>query len=115
MRRALEDASMGRWEGPHDLLISTGPDWDPRIFRLQVLAEAEARLGFADQEIDRSRRAGEDSWFVSDARLLRELMRRHGRNAASTAACAGPSSTAIARHGNHARRRPRCKQRGLRR
>ncbi|MGW1277898.1 hypothetical protein ACWD4V_13185 [Streptomyces tsukubensis] len=48
LRRALEDASMGRWEGPRDLLISTGPDWDRRIFRLQVLAEAGARLRFAD-------------------------------------------------------------------
>ncbi|WP_231649070.1 hypothetical protein [Streptomyces clavuligerus] len=47
LRRALEDASMGRWEGPRDLLIFTGPDWDRRIFRLQVLAEAGARLRFA--------------------------------------------------------------------
>ncbi|MER5299679.1 hypothetical protein ABT039_09490 [Streptomyces lasiicapitis] len=30
------------------MLIATGPDWDRRIFRLQVLAEAGARLRFAD-------------------------------------------------------------------
>ncbi|MFJ6568809.1 hypothetical protein ACIQNU_15415 [Streptomyces sp. NPDC091292] len=39
---------MGRWEGARDLLIATGTDWDRRIFRLQVLAEAGARLRFAD-------------------------------------------------------------------
>ncbi|MFJ8232755.1 hypothetical protein ACIQ9E_22785 [Streptomyces sp. NPDC094448] len=48
LRRALEDASMGRWEGPRYLLISTGPDWYRRIFRLHVLAEAGARFRFAD-------------------------------------------------------------------
>ncbi|MCI3928839.1 hypothetical protein [Streptomyces sp. AN091965] len=48
LRHVLEDASMGRWEGPRDMLVATGPDWDRRIFRLQVLAEAGARLRFAD-------------------------------------------------------------------
>ncbi|GHE44073.1 hypothetical protein GCM10018785_12080 [Streptomyces longispororuber] len=48
LRRVLEDAAMGRWEGPREMLIATGPDWDRRIFRLQVLAEAGARLRFAD-------------------------------------------------------------------
>ncbi|MEU6421527.1 hypothetical protein [Streptomyces spiralis] len=48
LRRVLEDASMGRWEGPRELLTATGPDRDHRIFRLQVLAEAGARLRVAD-------------------------------------------------------------------
>ncbi|MEU3963616.1 hypothetical protein AB0F42_28070 [Streptomyces buecherae] len=39
---------MGRWEAPRDLLAATGVDWDRRIFRLQVLAEAGAQLRFAD-------------------------------------------------------------------
>ncbi|MFG2603108.1 hypothetical protein ACGFT2_06050 [Streptomyces sp. NPDC048514] len=46
--RVLEDASMGLWEGLRDLLVTTGADWDRRIFRLQVLAEAGVRLRFAD-------------------------------------------------------------------
>lgn len=44
----LEDASMGRWEGPRDLLAATGGAWDRRVFRLQVLARAGAPLRFAD-------------------------------------------------------------------
>lgn len=45
---ALDDASMGRWEGPRDLLAATGWDWDRRIFRLQVLARAGVNLRFAE-------------------------------------------------------------------
>ncbi|MEV5510300.1 hypothetical protein [Streptomyces orinoci] len=48
LRAGLEDAAMGRWEGLRELLASTGRDWDRRIFRLQVLARAGARLRFAD-------------------------------------------------------------------
>ncbi|WP_434591999.1 hypothetical protein [Streptomyces sp. A5-4] len=48
LRPVVEDAAMGRWESARDLLIATGPDWDRRIFRLQILAEAGARLRFAD-------------------------------------------------------------------
>ncbi|MFE7808219.1 hypothetical protein ACFU51_26820 [Streptomyces sp. NPDC057430] len=48
LRRVVEDAAMGRWEGARELLAATGADWDRRVFRLQVLARAGARLTFAD-------------------------------------------------------------------
>ncbi|MBC2878000.1 MULTISPECIES: hypothetical protein [Streptomyces] len=48
LRAAVDDAAMGRWEGPRDLLAATGHDWDRRIFRLQVLARAGVNLRFAE-------------------------------------------------------------------
>lgn len=48
LRVVAEDAAMGRWEGAREVLAEAGTDWDRRIFRLQVLARAGARLTFAD-------------------------------------------------------------------
>ncbi|MFI1866930.1 hypothetical protein [Streptomyces jumonjinensis] len=82
LRRALEDASMGRWEGPRDLLISTGSDWDRRIFRLQVLAEAGARLRFADTWAKAEPRSPHALALLGNVQALRAMIA--GRDAGWT-------------------------------
>jgi hypothetical protein len=42
LRDACQDARMGRWQGPRDLLQHTDRDWDRRTFRMRVLADAMA-------------------------------------------------------------------------
>ncbi|MCP2310709.1 MULTISPECIES: hypothetical protein [Kitasatospora] len=48
LRAVCEDATMGRWDGPRDLIASTGRDWDRRVFRLQILARNGVRLRWAE-------------------------------------------------------------------
>ncbi|MFG2825482.1 hypothetical protein ACGFX4_39410 [Kitasatospora sp. NPDC048365] len=48
LRTVCEDALMGRWDGPRDLIAATGRDWDRRVFRLQILARNGVRLRWAD-------------------------------------------------------------------
>ncbi|MFI9580414.1 hypothetical protein ACIHCQ_00845 [Streptomyces sp. NPDC052236] len=74
LRQVLEDASMGRWEGPRDLLTSTGPDWDRRIFRLQVLAEAGARLRFADTWAEAEPRSPHALALLANVQALRAMI-----------------------------------------
>ncbi|MFD9563241.1 hypothetical protein [Streptomyces sp. NPDC059994] len=74
LRRVLEDASMGRWEGPRDLLASTGSDWDRRIFRLQVLAEAGARLRFADTWAKAEPRSPHALALLANVQALRAMI-----------------------------------------
>ncbi|MEV7197162.1 hypothetical protein AB0N81_35950 [Streptomyces sp. NPDC093510] len=82
LRRVLQDASMGRWEGPRDLLGSTGPDWDRRIFRLQVLAEAGARLRFADTWAKAEPRSPHALALLANVQALRAMI--VGRDAGRT-------------------------------
>lgn len=74
LRRVLEDASMGRWEGPRDLLTTTGADWDRRIFRLQVLAEAGARLRFADTWAKAEPRSPHALALLANVQALRAMI-----------------------------------------
>lgn len=74
LRRVLEDASMGRWEGPRDLLAATGSDWDRRIFRLQVLAEAGARLRFADTWAKAEPRSSHALALLANVQALRAMI-----------------------------------------
>ncbi|GAA1253287.1 hypothetical protein GCM10009665_49950 [Kitasatospora nipponensis] len=48
LRTVCEDAAMGRWDGPRDLIAATGHDWDRRVFRLQILARQGVRLRWAE-------------------------------------------------------------------
>ncbi|MEU9080425.1 hypothetical protein ACFYUY_38460 [Kitasatospora sp. NPDC004745] len=48
LRAVCEDAAMGRWDGPRDLIAATGSDWDRRVFRLQVLARQGVRLRWVE-------------------------------------------------------------------
>lgn len=77
LRRALEDASMGRWEGPQELLASTGADWDRRVFRLQVLAEAGARLRFADTWAKAEPRSPHALALLANVQALRAMIAGH--------------------------------------
>ncbi|MFJ2173820.1 hypothetical protein ACIOHE_13025 [Streptomyces sp. NPDC087851] len=65
---------MGRWEGPRDLLTSTGPDWDRRIFRLQVLAEAGARLRCADTWAKAEPRSPHALALLANVQALRAMI-----------------------------------------
>ncbi|MFI6088578.1 hypothetical protein [Streptomyces sp. NPDC051218] len=65
---------MGRWEGPRDLLTSTGPDWDRRIFHLQVLAEAGARLTFADTWAKAEPRSPHALALLANVQALRAMI-----------------------------------------
>jgi hypothetical protein len=65
---------MGRWEGPRDLLTSTGSDWDRRIFRLQVLAEAGARLRFADTRAKAEPRSPHALALLANVQALRAMI-----------------------------------------
>lgn len=65
---------MGRWEGPRELLTSTGPDWDRRIFRLQVLAEAGARLRFADTWAKAEPRSPHALALLANVQALRAMI-----------------------------------------
>jgi hypothetical protein len=48
LRTVCDDASMGRWDAPRDLIAATGYNWDRRVFRLQVLARQGLRLRWAE-------------------------------------------------------------------
>lgn len=48
LRTACEDVSMGRWDGPRDLIAATGSNWDRRVFRLQILARLGVRMRWAE-------------------------------------------------------------------
>jgi hypothetical protein len=48
LRTACEDAAMGRWDAPRDLIAASGHDWDRRVFRLQILARQGVRLRWAE-------------------------------------------------------------------
>ncbi|WP_046497789.1 hypothetical protein [Streptomyces odonnellii] len=65
---------MGRWEGPRDLLTSTGSDWDRRIFRLQALAEAGARLRFADTWAKAEPRSPHALALLANVQALRAMI-----------------------------------------
>lgn len=78
LRRVLEDASMGRWEGPRELLTATGSDWDRRIFRLQVLAEAGARLRFADTWAEAEPRSPHALALLANVQALRSMIAGRG-------------------------------------
>jgi hypothetical protein len=54
LRDACQDARMGRWQGPRDLLHATDRDWDRRMFRIRVLADAMATTRVAE------------SWQIAD-------------------------------------------------
>ncbi|MEW2526319.1 hypothetical protein [Streptomyces sp. NPDC047071] len=77
LRHVLEDASMGRWEGPRDVLIATGADWDRRIFRLQVLAEAGARLRFADTWAEAEPHSPHALALLANVQALRAMIAGH--------------------------------------
>ncbi|MEL3944062.1 hypothetical protein [Streptomyces sp. LNU-CPARS28] len=74
LRQVLEDASMGRWEGPRDLLTATGANWDRRIFQLQVLAEAGARLRFADTWAEAEPRSPHALALLANVQALRAMI-----------------------------------------
>ncbi|MFD5738533.1 hypothetical protein ACFXJM_11275 [Streptomyces massasporeus] len=74
LRPALEDAAMGRWEGARDLLTTTGTDWDRRIFRLQVLAEAGVRLRFADTWARAEPRSPHALTLLANVQALRAMI-----------------------------------------
>ncbi|MFE5871250.1 hypothetical protein ACFQ6V_21725 [Streptomyces roseifaciens] len=74
LRAVLEDAAMGRWEGPRDLLAATGADWDRRIFRLQVLARAGARLRFADTWARAEPRSGDALALLAHVQAVRSMI-----------------------------------------
>lgn len=42
LKDACHDVKVGRWQGPRDLLRATGRDWDRRMYRMRVLADAAA-------------------------------------------------------------------------
>ncbi|WP_236654735.1 hypothetical protein [Streptacidiphilus anmyonensis] len=48
LRTACEDAAMGRWDAPRDVIAASGRDWDRRVFRLQILARHGVRLRWAE-------------------------------------------------------------------
>ncbi|MGW7664139.1 hypothetical protein [Streptomyces sp. NPDC054756] len=74
LRPAVEDAAMGRWEGARDLLAATGTDWDRRIFRLQVLAEAGTRLRFADTWVRAEPRSAHALALLANVQALRAMI-----------------------------------------
>ncbi|WP_440557472.1 hypothetical protein ACSP97_12150 [Streptomyces sp. SCPE 10] len=60
------------------MLASTGADWDRRIFRLQVLAEAGARLRFADTWAKAEPRSPHALALLANVQALRAMIA--GRN-----------------------------------
>ncbi|WP_251070483.1 hypothetical protein [Streptomyces sp. ISL-96] len=75
----VEDAAMGRWEGARELLAATGADWDRRIFRLQVLARAGARLTFADTWAQAEPRSPHALALFAHVQALRSMAGGRGR------------------------------------
>jgi hypothetical protein len=64
------------------LLAATGADWDRRIFRLQVLAEAGARLQFADTWVKAEPRSPHALALLANVQALRAMIagRSSGRS-----------------------------------
>ncbi len=79
LRRVLEDAAMGRWEGARELLAATGSNWDRRVFRLQVLARAGARLTFADTWVQAEPRSPHALALFAHVQALRSMAGGRGR------------------------------------
>lgn len=79
LRRVIEDAAMGRWEGARELLASTGADWDRRIFRLQVLARIGVRLTFADTWAQAEPRSPHALALLANVLALRSMADGPGR------------------------------------
>ncbi|MGK5630441.1 hypothetical protein [Streptomyces sp. URMC 123] len=78
LRAVLEDAAMGRWEGPRDLVAATGRDWDRRIFRLQVLARTGARLRFADTWARAEPASADALAMLAHVRAVRSMLAGRG-------------------------------------
>ncbi|NGO73199.1 hypothetical protein G5C65_33695 [Streptomyces sp. SB3404] len=86
---------MGRWESPRDLLTLTGEDWDLRIFRLQVLAEAGARLTFADTWAKAEPRSPHALALVANVQALRAMIAGRNAGRAQMEAAWGTCRTAL--------------------
>ncbi|MEJ8646822.1 hypothetical protein WKI65_01740 [Streptomyces sp. MS1.AVA.3] len=83
LRAVVEDAAMGRWEGARELLGATGADWDRRIFRLQVLARAGARLTFADTWAQAEPRSPHALALLATVQALRSMALPRGQGSGS--------------------------------
>ncbi|MFF8611973.1 hypothetical protein [Streptomyces sp. NPDC015350] len=70
---------MGRWEGAREVLAATGADWDRRVFRLQVLARAGARLTFADTWAQAEPRSPNALALLAHVQALRSMAGGRGR------------------------------------